>query len=163
VKNKLTPLISFLLFLPLPLFSQTFSQTSTCTLSSTACVVTIQQPAAPLKNYRFKSFSITSTIALSVNVEKGANLATTTAGTPAVLDLPTGTAEALSFTASNASANTVVGTYQVGAGGGYSIDLSSIYFPGATAQSSGRQATTIRTSAATGTVSIVIVWQELSS
>ena len=136
--------------------------TATCTLSVSGAekACTVQQPASGARTVQFVSAYVHSTVAVSLTQERNGTAATATAVTEAALNPDISeTNAANAFTDSDVGAGTVVAgseSIKVAADSYVVLDLQDIQMRGAgTAKNY-----TIRTSAVTGTVTIVIVWRE---
>ena len=138
----------------------TYTATCTLSVSGTAKACTVQQPASGARTVQFVSAYVHSTVAVALTQERNGTAATATAVTEAALNPDISeTNSANAFTDSDVGVGTVVagsGSIKIAADGYVVLDLQDIQMRGAgTAKNY-----TIRTSAVTGTVTIVIVWRE---
>jgi hypothetical protein len=140
-----------------PLAGQTFVATHSDSPSGAAAVYTVQAPgtaASVTKNYRFVGVTFASTVATTFTIEINGGKATATSFTCVSPD-SSATSNATCYYNSDSSAGTVIGNYQIPAGGTVTIDLSKVYLT--TVANSNL---TVRTNSITGTVSVVIMWTE---
>lgn len=149
---------------------QRFTTTKTTTLSGAAEVITIQHGATwtnaagntvTTKNVRFISAYLYSTVAATITLERSGTAATSTAQTISNLNpnnplVNVTTSQA--FNTSNVGVGTVMGVYQFNATtiSPQIIDLSAYQLPAGVADN-----LTFRTNSITGTVQIMVVWQEM--
>lgn len=138
----------------------TYTATCTLSVSGSAKACTVQQPASGARTVQFLTAYVHSTVAVSLTQERDGTAATANEVTEAAIN-PTegGTPVANGFTDSNVGVGTVIAgssTIKVPADGTIVLDLADIQLRG----SGTAKNYTIRTSAVTGTVTIVIKWQE---
>ena len=131
----------------------------TTSLSGTAEVITLQQNPTKTSRMivRLVAAYVDCSVACTITLERNGSPASTTTLVPINLNPGTTTAAANGFSASNVGVGTVLGSYVIAAAGSLTIDLSSIYFTINNDQSSNL---TIRTSAITGTVDVIIKFTE---
>ena len=146
-----------LFFFPLLCYSQiSFVAQKTTALSSTAEVITIQQPSSGAKLVEFKSAYIDCSVACTVTLERGGNGATTSALT--AVSITSGSIPvALAFSGSDVGTGTVLQVSTLSAGGYIVFDLSGINL---LARNDPSQNFTLRTSSMTGTVHVTVKWTE---
>ena len=142
-----------------PKFLNTYTATCTLSVSGSAKACTVQQPASGARNVQLVSAYVHSTVAVSLTQERDGTAATTTGVTEASLNDAGGTPTVTGFTDSNVGVGTVIAgsdTIKLGIDGSAVLDLEDIQMRGnGTAKNY-----TIRTSAVTGTVTIIIKWRE---
>jgi len=147
----------FLLLAPLVLCAQqTYSVTKSTALSSSAEVITVQQPASGSLTVNFVSAYIDSTAACSFTIERNGTAATSTPLTPAPVNYNQASATTTGWSGSNVGTGTVITNAGIAAGGGVVIDLSRIVMQG----NGTYKNLTLRTASCTATVNIVIVYTE---
>lgn len=130
--------------------------TKATTLSNAAEVVTIQQPASGSRTVHFHGAYVSSSVACAITVERDGTAATATALTAVPFNSTTPAAKATPFSGSDVGTGTVIGRYDIAAGGSVSIDLSDkqLFGDGTSKNLS------IRTSSISGDVKIDITWGE---
>lgn len=134
----------------------TYTISKTTVLSTSAEVITIQQPNSNAKSVNFKGAYIDSTVACSFTIERNGAGATSTTLTPNPLNPDQSSSSAMGFSSSNVGVGTVVTRATVSAGGWLHISLDNAYMSGS---GTGKNLT-IRTASCTGTVNIVISYTE---
>lgn len=134
-----------------------YSVSKTTTLSGTAEVITVQQPAAGAAIVRGVGIYIDSSVALTITVERNGSAATTTS--LAVANVNPGEATAISgaYNSSNVGTGTVITRANIAAGGSLTVDISKIIMIGSGASKN----FSIRTNSVSGTVNIVIIYSEI--
>jgi hypothetical protein len=124
-------------------------------LTSSAAVVTVQQPASGAREVTFEGAVIYCSVTCIVTLEMNGTAATTTSGTVIKLNTKAPTAKAVVFTSSNVGVGTVIQKYESPAGiskSGLSLGVIS----------GTQQNITLRTDSITGTVRILLMWSEPS-
>lgn len=137
----------------------TFTATCALSVSGSAKACTVQQPATGAKNAQLVSAYVHSTVAVALTLERDGTAATATGVTEAALNSAGGTPTVTGFTDSDVGSGTVIAgasSIKLPADGSTTLDLEDIQMRGnGTAKNF-----SIRTSAVTGTVTIVIKWRE---
>lgn len=142
------------------LFAQSFHVDKETTLSGSAEVITIQQPASGAKTVRGDQASVYMSADCPVQIEHTGTAATVTAMTVAKID-PQGFANtALAFSGSDVGAGTVIGRQVVKGGATFLFDLSQIVLRGNFNASTNKANFSIRTDSCTGTALINVYWKE---
>lgn len=129
----------------------------TASLSSAAAVVTVQQPASGAASVvHFVGAYVYCSAACDVTLERNGTAATATATTPVSVNSSVPAAKSTAFYSSDVGTGSTIGTYSLPASGSQVLDLSAVYLYG----SGTSKNVTVRTSAITGTVKIVIQFSE---
>jgi hypothetical protein len=125
-------------------------------LSAAADAVTIQQPATGSKVVRFSGAYVYCSAACQITIERDGTAATATAATVVPIRTVTPVAVTTAFVASNVGTGTVLGTYNIPAGGPQTFDLSraGLYGDGTSKN------LTVRIASMTGTINVVIQFTE---
>ncbi len=143
-----------------PRVLNTFTATCTLSVSGSAKACTVQQPASGARNVQLVAAYVHSTVAVSLTQERNGTAATTTAVTEASVNPELNVTNTVNgFTDSDVGVGTVIAgsaSIKVPADGYVVLDLQDIQMRGAGTTKN----YTIRTSAVTGTVTIVITWRE---
>lgn len=149
-------LLAFLFTMPL-CAQITYSVSKTTALSSSAEVVTVQQPATGAQVVRFISAYVDSTAACSITIERNAGPAATSAAlTPVPANPEQAASIATAYSSSNVGTGSVITRAGIAAGGYVIVDLSHVYLRG----NGVNKNLTVRTGSCTGTVNIDIVYTE---
>ncbi len=126
------------------------------TLSATAGVVTVQQPASAGRNVQFVWASVFCSVTCYYTLERDGTAATATSATVVKINPDARAATATAWTASDAGAGTVIGHFGNLNGGLQSFNLDDKTF-----HSDGTAINfTIRIVSLTGDVKVVIAWKE---
>jgi hypothetical protein len=137
----------------LALAQVSYTVSKTTAVSSSAEVITVQQPATSAKIVRFVSGSIGSTVTCAYTIERdGTAASSTTLAVNAVNPTVSPTAKVTAFSGSNVGTGTVIGRGTVTAGQIIPLDFTGIYMIG----SSTALNFTIRMASCTGTIDINI-------
>src|ERR1035437_659413 len=131
----------------------------TTSLSGTAEVITLQQNPTKASQMvvRLVAAYVDCSVACTITLERNGTPATTTTLTPVNVNPVERVAVAQGFSASNVGVGSILGSYAIAAAGSLTIDLSSINF---TINNNQGSNLTIRTSAISGTVNIIIKFTE---
>ena len=149
-------LLLVLLVCALGVAAQEYTVTKETTLSSSAEVITVQQPATGAKIVRFVGAYIYSAGACGITLERTGTAATSTALTRVPLHESMAAATATAWYSSNVGTGTTLGKYLVPAGGSLTLDLTGLALYG---NGTGKNVT-IRTASCTGDAKIVLQWKE---
>ena len=144
-----------------PRIVNSYLATCTLTLSANSKACTIQQPASGARDTQLVSAYIYSTVALTVTQERNGTAASATAVTPTALNPEqVAAATAAVYEASNVGSGTVLGgsaaTIAIPATSGVTLELEDIQLRG----NGTTKNYTIRTSSATGTVTIILKFRQ---
>lgn len=126
-------------------------------LSSAAEVVTIQSKASTSRRILFDGAYVFCSASCTFTVEKGGASATTTAGSVIPINTSVVTS-AVAFHTSNVGEGTALAKYPLAAGEGLPVDLKGVVLPSGAGAA---RNLTIRTSSMSGTVRVVVVWEEV--
>lgn len=138
-------------------FQKLYTASREVTLSGTAEVVTIQQPATNSGQHFFMDgLAVYCSVDCTFTVERSGTAATTTAFTPAPVNPGTAVAKAQALHTSNVGSGTAIGKYWVAAGSEKVVGLRGLRL-----RTNTRDNLTVRTSAITGTVRILVKWGEV--
>lgn len=154
--KKLSLLLSFIVILNSQNLNPKYVVYKETTLSSTAEVITIQQPASGAKIVNFTDAFIYCSVACNPQVEINGSGATTTALAVIAEGSALPASPTTAFSASNVGGGTIVGKFSITAGNTYPIDLIGVQLQG----NSTAKNITIRTDAISGTVRIQFRWIE---
>lgn len=132
-----------------------YTATRTSTLTSSAEVITIQQPATPLRKLQFQGAAIYCSVACDLTVERDGTAATGTALAASAVNPLYRASTVSAYRSSDVGAGTTLATYTISAGGTLSLDLADKFLIGA------GENFTLRTASITGTVRITVQWKEL--
>jgi hypothetical protein len=127
------------------------------TLSTSAAVLTVQQPTSAPRQITFEGAVIYCSVACVPSLEINGTVATVTAVTPIKMDSRAPAATSTAYTGSDSTGGAVVGKYSVSAGGQIGITKSGLTLG---VGSGVHQNVTIRTDAISGTVHILLMWSE---
>lgn len=133
-----------------------FTAAKQTSLTATAEVVTIQQSTTGAKTVNFSGAYFDCSVACTVTLERSGSLATSTTLAIKELNHEGATSTLTAWSSSNSSGGNVIGNYNCGGECHMSIDLSKIVFTRANTNDN----LTIRSSAITGTFSVVFLWSE---
>ena len=133
-----------------------FVASQSVALSSSAGVLTVQQPVFPSKDVQFVSAAVFSTVALNFTIERDGTAANTTLGFAQAVNPNQGASTLVEYTSSNVGTGKTVLPYAVAAGAWQPIDLSAFVFQ----QSQKGLNLSIRTASGTGNVILMITWKE---
>lgn len=147
-----------LILLSVPAFGQiSYVAQKTTNLSAAAEVITIQQPSSGAKYVELKSLYVECSAACTVTLERDGNPATSTTLVPLAVNPSETLPSVTAWSSSNATVGTVVSVVTVQAGSYLVFDLTGMHF----AKKSDRGLNfTMRTSAITGTVNMMVKWTE---
>lgn len=137
----------------------TYTATCVLTLTGTAKACTVQQPATGALNVQLIEAYVHSTAAVALTQERNGTAATATGVTEAALNADGGTPTLNAFTDSDVGVGTVIagtGGVKVAADASLVLNLEDIQLRG----NGTTKNYTIRTSAVTATVTIIIKWKE---
>lgn len=103
-----------------------------CAPSSSACVVTVQQPASGAKRVKLIGAKVYSSAATTVTQERNGTAATATAATVGKVNDTASTPAAVvaAFTASDVGVGTVITKDNVAAGATLSFDMTNVFLMG---------------------------------
>jgi hypothetical protein len=139
-----------------PDYLRSYCATKSTSLSGTAEVITIQQPATGAKYVRFSGASVYASVETGLTLERDGTAATSNTLTTAALSALSTASTATAWSASNVGSGTTLATYTVPVGQTLVLDLSNVWLIGdGTAKN-----LTLRTSAVTGTVKVNVCWEE---
>lgn len=140
------------------LFGQNvYTVSKTTTLSSSAEVVTVQQPATGSLITRFISAFVDSASGCAFTIERNGTPASSTALTPAPANPSvTPAATTTAWYSSNVGTGTVLTRATLPAGGGIIVDITKVFLQG----NNKGQNLTVRTASCSGVVDIVITYSE---
>ncbi len=128
-------------------------------LTSTAAIVSVQQPTSSAAGVvRITDVYVYCSAACTFTLERTGTAATATTATVVPINVGQAAARVTAWTASNAGAGTVLGTYALAAGGSKSFPLNLALVGTATVAQP--KNFTVRTAAVTGTVHIIIAVRE---
>lgn len=154
--------LSFFL-LAIPLSAQYCSSSGTFSLSSSTAVVSIYQPPSPVKTATFSTLTITATATTQITFSLEINGTAVAGSTQTVVSVYpyNSTCEERAVSSATTAVGNVIGQYTFGvANNMITIDLSKIIWNPTLPSASGR-VITIRSTAATGTISIQWTWNEV--
>lgn len=134
----------------------TYTVSKTTTLSSSAEVVTVQQPATGAMVVKFISAYIDSTAACTITIERSGTAATTTSLTPVGLSSNQAAATTTAYYSSDVGTGSVMTRASIPAGGSIVVDLTRFTMSG----NGTSKNLTVRTGTCSGTVDIVITYTE---
>lgn len=155
---KIKLILTSLIFSTLA-FSQTYyTATKTTALTSSAEVITIQQPATGSRNVKFISVYFDCSVACTAALERGGVAATATALTVNPINAGDVAAVTKAFSGSDATAVTVISKINCIAACAQTLDLTGLAFKAGQTTSTNL---TLRTSSITGTVDITFKFQEV--
>jgi hypothetical protein len=126
-------------------------------LSTSAAVLTVQQPASSPRQITFEGAVVYCSVACVPSLEMNGTVATVTGVTPVRLDTRAPAATSTAYTGSDSTGGTVIGKYSVAAGQQLGITKSGLTLG---VGSGVHQNLTIRTDAISGTVRILLMWSE---
>jgi hypothetical protein len=134
-----------------------YSTVYNATVSSSAAVLTVQQPATPIVHAILRSVSIYCSVACTVQVERDGSAATATAGTAASSTQEAPSAGVLVFTGSNVGSGTILSqAFQVSAGTSILVNLAGLEMLKAQPRNY-----SFRTNSISGTVQMTLLWDEV--
>ena len=144
----------------MPIFHNTYTTSQSFTLSTSAAVLTVQQPAALANTVELLYARIESTVALAFELERDGTAATATATTEVGTTVLTPTAAATAFQGSDVGNGTTIDTILVQLDQAVTVDLSrtgyNVWLVGAGTTKN----FSVRSASGTGTVRITICWRE---
>lgn len=127
------------------------------TLSTSAAVLTVQQPTSAPRQITFEGAVVYCSVACVPSLEINGTVATVTGVTPVKLDTRGSAATSTAYTGSDSTGGTVIGKYSVAAGQQLGITKSGLTLG---VGSGVHQNVTIRTDAISGTARILLMWSE---
>ena len=147
-----------LFFLSMSLWGQNiYTVSKTTTLSSSAEIITVQQPATGALITRFISAFVDSASGCAFTIERNGTPASSTALTPVAANPSvTPAATTTAWYSSNVGVGSVITRATLPAGGGIVVDLSKVFLQ----KNDMGQNLTVRTASCSGVVDIVITYSE---
>ncbi len=148
-----------LLLLALPAFAQEYVAVKNTSLNAAPEIITVQQPATGARTVRFRAFYADCSVACTITLLRNGTAATTTTLSTMQINPSVGVAStANAFSASNVGVGSLIGSYNLQAGGSITVDLSGSFMQG----NGTCKNLTVSTNSITGTVNIIIKWQEIT-